>query len=139
MVTSLLINSGSMWIGQLLNEGKTPYDAARDFAPITIAVISPSLLVVHPSLPVKTVKELIALAKAKPAQLNYSSGSTGSSTGYLAAELFKSMANVNIVHIPYKGSGVATSALIAGEVQVAFGTEPRWPHMSNQAGSGRWP
>ena len=102
MVTSLLINSGSMWIGQLLNEGKTPYDAARDFAPITIAVISPSLLVVHPSLPVKTVKELIALAKAKPAQLNYSSGSTGSSTGYLAAELFKSMANVNIVHIPYK-------------------------------------
>ncbi len=119
---TLLINSGSMWIGQLLMEGEKRYDAQKDFAPITIAVSSPSVLVVHPALPVSSVKDLVALAKASPGKLNYSSGSTGSSTGYLAAELFKSMAGVNIVHVPYKGSGPALNALIANEVQMEFGT-----------------
>ena len=119
---TLLVNSGSMWIGQLLAANKVPYDALKDFAPITLAVATPSVLVVHPSLPVASVKDVVALAKARPGALNYSSGSTGSSTGYLAAELFKSMARVNIVHIPYKGSGPALNALVAGEVQVAFAT-----------------
>jgi tripartite-type tricarboxylate transporter receptor subunit TctC len=80
-----------------------PFDPQRDFAPITIAVVAPNVLVVHPSLPVSSVKELIALAKSKPGQLNYGGGNTGS-TAHLAAELFKSMAGVNLVHVPYKSN-----------------------------------
>jgi tripartite-type tricarboxylate transporter receptor subunit TctC len=98
---------------------KTPYDPVRDFAPVSLTNRSPNVLVVHPSLPVKSVKELIALAKAKPGELNYASASIASSS-HLAAELFKAMTKTNIVHIPYKGSGAATIALIGGHVQLTF-------------------
>lgn len=86
---------------------KLPFDPVRDFAPITMAASAPLMLVVHPGVPAKTVKELIALAKARPGQLNYASFGTGTS-GHLAAEMFKTMAGVNIVHVPYKGGGPAT-------------------------------
>jgi tripartite-type tricarboxylate transporter receptor subunit TctC len=113
----LLVNSGTLWIEPLLR--KTPYDPVRDFSPITLAAMSPLILVVHPSLPVKSVKDLIALAKAKPGELNYSSGPTGG-PNHLAAELFKSMAGVNIVHVSYQGGGPAVTALMGGEVQLLF-------------------
>jgi tripartite-type tricarboxylate transporter receptor subunit TctC len=98
-----------------------PYDAVRDFAPIGLEVNSPILVVVHPSLPVKSVRELIALAKAKPGALDYATGQTGAST-HLASELFKSMAGINMLRIPYKGNGPAMTGLIAGEVQLMFPT-----------------
>ena len=88
----------------------------RDFSPITLAVSSPNILVVYPSVAANSVKELIALAKAKPGVLNYASGGSGSSP-HLAAELFKAIAGVNIVHIPYKGAGQALTALLALQVQ----------------------
>ena len=116
---SLLVAAGTLWIGPLLQT--MPYDAFRDFAPITVATTAPNVLVVHPSLPIRSVKELIALAKSRPGELNYSSGPTGSYP-YLSAELFKAMTGTNIVRILYKGSGPALTALIGGEVQLTFGT-----------------
>ena len=114
---TLLAAADSFWIGPLLQ--KTTYDPVKDFAPITQLVSTPDILVVHPSVPVRSVKELIALAKAKPGGLNYASGAAGSAN-QLAAELFKHMAGVDIVRIPYKGSGPAINSLIAGEVQIMF-------------------
>ena len=98
---------------------RVPYDAVRDYAPITLAGSSPNILVVHPSVPVKNAEELIALARSKPGDLNYGAGSAGS-TQHLAAELLKAMARVNIVRIPFKGSGPALNGVIAGQVQVMF-------------------
>ncbi len=95
------------------------FDPLRDFTPITMGVNVSNILVVHPSLPVKNARELIALAKARPGALNFSSGSTGS-LGHLAGELFSNMAKVVLVHIPYKGGGLAMSDLLAGQVQLAF-------------------
>jgi len=114
---SLLINSGTWYIASFLS--KLPYDPIKDFTPIAITNSTPNLLVVHPSLPAKSVKELIALAKARPGELNYGAGGVGGA-GHLSAELFKSMAGVNIVNIQYKGSGRSVPALVAGEVQVIF-------------------
>jgi tripartite-type tricarboxylate transporter receptor subunit TctC len=114
---TLLLFGNAFWTGPLLQ--KTPYDPVRDFAPITSIVRTPSVLVVVPSLPVKSVKELVALAKAKPGTLNYGSAATGTAN-HLAAELFKSLAEVDIVRIPYKGSGQALNALTANEVQLMF-------------------
>ena len=94
-------------------------DPLRDFAPVVWGTTTPNVLVVHPSLSVKTVTDLITLAKAKPGELNYGSGSSGS-TSHLAAELFKSMAGVNLVRIAYKGSGPAMAALLAGEFHLIF-------------------
>ena len=100
---------------------KLPYDTIRDFAPITVCVTSSYVLVVHPSLPVKSVKELIALAKARPGEINYSSsGSSGPQ--HLAGELFKLMAKVDMTHVPYKGGGPAVIALLGGQVQLQFST-----------------
>jgi tripartite-type tricarboxylate transporter receptor subunit TctC len=96
-----------------------PYDPITDFAPISMLSSIPNLLVVHPSLPVKSVRDLIALAKARPGVLNYSSAAIGTAT-HLAAELFKAMARVNIVSVPYKGGAGAVTALIAGDVDMAF-------------------
>ena len=87
-----------------------PYDPVRDFSPVTTVTTSPNLLVVHASVPVSSVKELIALAKAKPGALNYASGGLGGSS-HLAAELLKSMAGLNIVRVDYKGTGTAFSAM----------------------------
>jgi tripartite-type tricarboxylate transporter receptor subunit TctC len=115
---TLLYSGSSLWLGPYL-QASTPYDPMRDFAPITMVTLSPTLLVVHPSLPVKSARDLIVLAKSKPGVLNYASGATGS-VNHLTAELFKSMAHVDMVRIAYKGSGPALIDLIAGQVQVMF-------------------
>jgi tripartite-type tricarboxylate transporter receptor subunit TctC len=96
---------------------QVPYDIDRDLAPIGMVAIIAQMLVVHPALPVNSVKDLVALARAKPGQLHYGSGGTGGMT-HLSGELFKSMARVDLVHVPYKGSGPAMIDLIAGQTQV---------------------
>jgi len=115
---TLLLASASLWTSQFLRDD-VPWDAMRDYSPIALLVTSPNVLVVHPSLPVRSVKELIALAKAKAGQLNYSSGQSGASS-HIAGELFKAMAGVNIVRVAYKGQGPAMLALITGEAQLSF-------------------
>ncbi len=115
---TVFLNGSAFWLLPFL-QSNTPYDPVRDFSPVTLATVSPNVLVVHPALPVKTVKDLIALAKAKPGQLNYGSSSAGTPT-HLGAELFNSMASVNIVRVPYKGNGPAINALIGGETQIMF-------------------
>jgi len=102
---------------------KLPFDPVRDLAPITTLIVYPNLVVVHPSVPVKSLSEFIALAKAKPGVLNYVSGGVGTGT-HLGAELFKSMAGVNIVHVPYKGGGPALIALQGGHAQLMFAPIP---------------
>lgn len=102
---------------------KMPYDTRKDFTALGLVVDVPSGLVVHPSLPVKNVKELIALAKARPGQIFYSTSGRGT-VGHLAAELFNSMAGVKLVHVPYKGAGPAVIDLIAGQVQLQFASMP---------------
>jgi tripartite-type tricarboxylate transporter receptor subunit TctC len=96
---------------------KVPYDPLKDFAPISQAVALQNIFIVHPTLPARTMKELIALARARPGQLNYASSGIAS-TGHLAGELLKSMANVNLVHVPYKGGGPAIVDLVAGHVEI---------------------
>jgi tripartite-type tricarboxylate transporter receptor subunit TctC len=98
---------------------KMPYDAQKDFAPITRVAITPNVLVVNPALPVNSVRELIAYAKAHPGKLSFGSGSTGSA-GHLAGELLKVDAGVDMVHIPYKGAAPAMQALLAGDTQLMF-------------------
>jgi tripartite-type tricarboxylate transporter receptor subunit TctC len=100
-----------------------PYDPIRDFAPVTLAASSPYLLVVHPKLPVASVAQFIALAKARPGELNYASSGNGAST-HLAGLLFCQMAGVKMAHIPYKGSGPATTELLGGQVQSRFSSIP---------------
>jgi tripartite-type tricarboxylate transporter receptor subunit TctC len=102
---------------------KLPYDTIRDFTPITVALTSSYVLVVHPSLPAKSVKELIALARARKGEINYSSSGT-SGPQHLAGELFKVMAKIDLVHVPFKGSGPAVTALVGGHVQMQFATPP---------------
>ncbi len=98
---------------------KLPYDPVRDFSPITPLGMAVSLLAVTPSLPANSVKELVALAKAKPGQLTFASAGTGS-TGHLSGELFKRMTGIDMLHVPYKGTGVAVPDLLAGRVQMIF-------------------
>ena len=125
---SLLLNAGTWYISSLLRD--TPYDPVRDFSSITITSSTSNVLVVHPSLPVKSVKELIALAKARPGELNNGSSGVGGPTSHLAGELFKSMAGVKIVHVPYKGSAASVTALLGGEVQLLFtDANPVQPHL----------
>jgi tripartite-type tricarboxylate transporter receptor subunit TctC len=102
---------------------KLPFDVFRDFAPVSLFITLPQLLVVHPQLPVKTVKELAALAKAKPKQLNFGSSGTGS-TPHLAMELLMRSANIEMTHVPYKGMGPATMDLIGGQLQLTFADMP---------------
>jgi tripartite-type tricarboxylate transporter receptor subunit TctC len=128
---TLLISSGSIWIAPLLR--KMRYDPVRDFAPVALATTSPNVLVVNPSVAASSVRELIALAKAEPGQLNYASGVTGSSS-QLAAELFNHMAGVKITRIPYKGGGPAVIDLIGGRVQVMF---PNGPSVAPHLKSGK--
>ena len=116
---TLLSYNNSLWTLPLLQT--VPYDVLRDFVPVTLATRSPNILVVHPSLPFTTVRELVAHAKAHPGTLNYASGTIGS-TNHLAAELFKALAGVNITRISYKGSGFAVNDLIGGQVQLMFAT-----------------
>lgn len=98
---------------------KLPYDTVKDFAPVTLVAWGPMVLVVHPSLSARSVKELIALAKSEPHPLNYASGGNGTG-GHLAMELFKTMAGVNMVHVPYKGIGPASNDLLGGQVSLMF-------------------
>lgn len=108
---------------------KLPYDSVKDFAPVTLVADLPSLLVAHPSVPVKSVSELIMLAKRKPGELNY--GSAGSGTGsHLGFELFKSMAGIDIQHVPYRGNAPATADLLGGQVHLMMGAQPAaMPHV----------
>jgi tripartite-type tricarboxylate transporter receptor subunit TctC len=98
---------------------KLPYDAQRDFIPVTMLVLLQQLLVAHPSLPANTIAELIALAKAKPGSINYASYGSGSQP-HLAGEMLKNKAGIDLVHVPYKGISLAVPAVIAGEVQLTF-------------------
>ena len=116
---NVLFYGPTLWIGPVLND--VSWDPLRDFLPVTLATRAPNILVVHPSFPAQSVKELIALAKAKPGSLNYASGSVGAST-HLAAELFKAMAGVDIVRVNYKGGGPAMNAVVSGEVPFMFST-----------------
>ncbi len=115
---TLVYYSTPLWVAPLM-EAKARWDAKKDFAAVMLAANAPNVLAVHPSLPVKSVRDLIALAKAKPGALNYGSGSAGS-TSHLAAELFNSGAGVRITRVPYRGVGQALIALLGGQMQVLF-------------------
>lgn len=111
--------------------GNVPYDTLRDFTPIILTATAANVLVVHPSLPVRNVRDLIKLAKARPGELNYGSGGVGS-TPHLSGALFATMASVNIVHVPYRGGALATTDLLAGQIQLAFiGIPNAYSHIKN--------
>jgi tripartite-type tricarboxylate transporter receptor subunit TctC len=116
---TLLVTGSAHWIGPLIE--KTSYDPIKDFAPITMVDRSPSVLVVHPSMPLKSVRQLIALARTKPGELNFSVGGPGTSN-FIGAIMFNHMAGVNIVRIPYKGTAPALAAVMSGEVHAMFGS-----------------
>jgi tripartite-type tricarboxylate transporter receptor subunit TctC len=102
---------------------KLPYDSERDFAPVSLAAVAPNMLVLHPSVAAASVRELIAYARANPQRLRFGSAGGGGNS-HLAGELFKLLAQVDIVHVPYRGTGPATTALLSGEVQMTFSTLP---------------
>jgi tripartite-type tricarboxylate transporter receptor subunit TctC len=129
---TLLINTAAVAINMSLYK-KVPFDTLRDFAPISVFSMSPNILVVHASVPVKNVKDLIALAKSKPGALNFSSAGSGT-TQHLSGELFKVRTKTNIVHIPYKGSAPSMTALISGEVDLSYANIPA---ISSHVKSGR--
>jgi tripartite-type tricarboxylate transporter receptor subunit TctC len=124
---TLVLVSPSHVINPALHS-KMPYDSVKDFTPITRLAQTPNILLANPSVPARSVKELIALAKAKPGTLSYGSAGVGSSQ-HLAGELFKEMAGVNLVHVPYKASSATNIDLIAGRIQLAFGSVAAIPHV----------
>ncbi len=134
---TLLVTGTNTWIEPLLQDAATyAYDVVRDFAPVTLAAWQPGIMVVHPSMPVRFVKDLIAIARAKPGVLNFASAQRGASN-YLAAELFKSMAGVNIVNVSYSSTTLAIASLIAGDVHVSFPTAgAAVPHMKSSKLNG---
>ena len=110
---------------------KIAFDPVNDFAPVSLVALTPNMLVVHPSVPVKNIKDLIALAKAKPGAYNYASAGIGSSS-HLAGALFGILTGTNIVHVPYKGGGPAMVDVLAGQMQLYFGTMPGvMPHVKS--------
>ncbi len=115
---TLLVYGANIWLLPYLRE-RVAWDPLRDFAPITIAVQLPNVLVVHPTVPVKTTREFIDYARTRPGKLDYAAGTIGVSP-HLAAELFKSMTALDLVRVPYKGGGPALNGLIAGETQIMF-------------------
>jgi tripartite-type tricarboxylate transporter receptor subunit TctC len=124
----LVGTAGGMSINPALHP-KLSYDPLRDFAPVAMLVLNPQILVVHPAFPAASVKELVALAKAKPGQYNYASAGSGTAT-HLGMELFKATTGINVVHVPYKGGAPATTDLIAGQVQMLFVSIPSvMPHV----------
>jgi len=128
--TLLFGTGGSLALAPALNP-KLPYNVFTDLAPITLAVINPQILVVHPSLPVHSVNDLIKLAKAKPGEINYGSVGPGSPQ-HMGMELLKSMAGVNLVHIPYKGTAPAMTELMAGQISAMFNSMPSvLPHIAS--------
>jgi tripartite-type tricarboxylate transporter receptor subunit TctC len=127
---TLLMVSGSHVINPSIQK-KLPYDSLRDFRPISLVAEVPSLLVAHPSVPVKDVAGLVQLAKQKPGTLNYGSSGTGTAA-HLGFELFTSMSDIKMQHVPYKGNGPATIALLGGELQFMFGAQPAaMPHVKS--------
>jgi len=127
---TLLAFGPPLWVLPLLRQN-VPWDPVRDFSPVTLGMNSPNMFVVHPSLPAKSIRDLIALAKARPGELNYAGGLPGSSS-HLSGELFNAMAGIRIVRVSYKGTPAALNDLISGQVQVmipnaAVGT----PHMKS--------
>jgi len=128
--TLLFGTSGSLALAPAINK-KLPYDVFKDLAPITLVVINPQILAVHPSLPVRNVTELVKLAKAKPGQINYGSVGPGSPQ-HLGMELLNSMAGVKLVHIPYKGTAPALTDLISGQISAMFNSMPSvLPHVKS--------
>lgn len=126
--TLIMSNAGAHAVNASLY-AKLPYDPIRDFAPVTLVAMAPNILIVHPALPVRSVKELIALAKAKPGELTFGSGGNGS-TAHLSGEMFKTMAGINIVHVPFKGSPAAVIGVISGQIAMAFpNIPPALPHV----------
>jgi tripartite-type tricarboxylate transporter receptor subunit TctC len=124
-------SSGPLTISPVWNERgeKSPYDTLRDFAPVSLFAKIPFLLVVHPSVPARNVKQLIAIVRARPGKLTYASSGVGG-TSHLAAELFKSMAGLDVLHVPYKGTSLFATELIAGQVDMAFaGPTTALPHL----------
>lgn len=117
---TLLVSGSALWLLPFLRDN-VPYDPIKDFASISLAVTSTNILAVHPALPVKSVKQLIALAKARPGELNFGTAGSGSAS-HLSGELFKAMARVNIVWVSYKAPGPAIMDLIAGRMQLTFGS-----------------
>ena len=127
---TMLMGGASNAINMSLYQ-KLPYDTLRDFAPVILCVKGANVLAVHPSLPAKNLKELIALAKAQPGKLNYASSGLGSSN-QMAGELLKMMAKINIVHVPYKGNAPALTDLIGGHVEILFSGVPALvPHIKD--------
>jgi tripartite-type tricarboxylate transporter receptor subunit TctC len=125
---SIVLASPSLAISPSLYK-KLGYDPIRDFAPITMVAHIPNVLLVHPSVPAKSLRELVQLAKASPGKLNFGSGGLGTSN-HLGSELFKSLAGVNIVHVPYKGSNEAMVGMMGGHVDmVVIGVPPTLPHI----------
>ena len=116
---TLVINTLPLVSNQFLMS-RVPYDPVRDFVPISLVTSSPSLVTVHPSLPVRSVKQLIALARARPGELNYSAAGVGTNP-HIAGELFNLLAGVNMVAVQFKGGGPADMAVIGGEVEITFG------------------
>ena len=119
---TIYMSSASVVVNSSLYKS-LPYDPLKDFAPVTLLVSAHNVLVAHPSLPAKNIRELIALAKKKPGQINYASTGSGSS-GHLAMELFRSMAGIELVHVPYKVIGQTTADLLSGQVSLWFPTMP---------------
>lgn len=115
---TILLVAPDLAINQTLRSVR-PYDAEKSFAPITLLASSPTVLCVNPSLPVNSVRELIAYAKANPGKLSYASGGNGT-VGHLGMEMLKHMAGIDMVHVPYKGTAATVMAVLTGEVQVAF-------------------
>ena len=119
---TLLINSGSMAINMALYKNLN-YDTLRDFVAISLFSESPNVLVVHPSLPVKTAKDLVTLAKAKPGAMNFSSSGSGT-TQHLSGELFNLRTGVKLVHVPFRGTAPSLTAVVGGEVEITFANIP---------------
>ncbi len=128
--TILMGSAGPLAINASLF-AEMPFDPIKDLAPVTLAASTPNVLVVHPSLPARTVKELIALARARPGEINFASSGHGT-PAHLAGELFNSMAGVKLVHVPYKGAAPALADLLGGQVQLMFSTmPPALPHVKD--------
>jgi tripartite-type tricarboxylate transporter receptor subunit TctC len=128
--TILLGTSAGMVLNPLLMS-KLPYDPHRDFAPVSLVIVNPQLLVVHPGLAARNIREFIALAKAKPGQLNFGSSGVGT-PNHLGGEMLKAMAGISIVHVPYKGGAASITDLIGGQVQLVISSAPSVvPHVKS--------
>jgi len=128
--TLIMGNAGSHSVNPSLYR-KLPYDPLKDFSPVVLVSSAPNILIVHPSLPVKSVKELIALAKVRPGELTFGSGGNGS-TAHLSGEMFRTLAGIQLVHVPFKGAPAAVLGVITGEISMAIlNLPPALPHVKS--------